>query len=84
MNSDIDDDIKEVLTLLNEKESFDNILIHHNIQLNIIHSQKKLEDIALIIDKEMKKIYNDIDSKLQRKDEEIKIEENIKKGCQLL
>ena len=84
MNDDIDDDIKEVLTLLNEKESFDNILIHHKLQLKINHSQKKLEDIALIIDKEMKKIYNDIDSKLQRKDVEIKIDENIKKGCKLL
>ena len=29
MNADIDDDIKEVLTLLNKKESYDNILIHH-------------------------------------------------------
>ena len=83
-NEDIDDEIKEVLTIINEAKSFDNILIHHKIQLNRTIRQKKLEDIAPIIDKEIKKKYNDIDSKLQIKDEDIKIDENLKKGCQLL
>ena len=84
INSDIDDEIKEVLTLLNEKKSFDNILIHHKVELNISHSQKKLEDIATIIDKEIKKYYTNIDLLLQTKDETFKIDENAQKACKLL
>ena len=39
-NNGIDNEIKQVLTILNEKESFDNILIHHKIDLGIKHQEK--------------------------------------------
>ena len=80
INLDIDNEIKEVLSLLNEKKSYDHILIHHKIKLNIEHNQKTLEDIAFTIDKEIKNIYDRID--LKNKDN--KIEENISKSCKLL
>ena len=82
INFDIDNEIKEVLSLLNEKKSFDHILIHHKIILEIQHNQKKLEDIASVIDKEIKNIYYSIDQNNNK--EENEIEENIKKPCRLL
>ena len=80
INHDIDKEIKEVLTLLNEERSYDHILIHHKIKLDIQHTQKTLEDIALTIDKEFKKIY----SKIEQKNKDNQIEENITKSCKLL
>ena len=78
--------IKKILSILNEKESFDHILIHHKIQLGIEHATKKLEDIAFIIDKEIKNKYTQIDAMIQNKNnnENIKIDENIQKACRLL
>ena len=82
-NNNIDDEIKEVSTLLNEEESFDHILIHHNVNLGINHAEKKLEDIASFIDKEIKKNYLKINGQLQV-EENVKIDEKIRKGCELL
>ena len=82
INFDIDNEIKEVLSLLDEKKSFDHILIHHKIILEIQHNQKKLEDIASVIDKEIKNIYYSIDQNNNK--EENEIDENIKKPCRLL
>ena len=87
INAGIDDEIKEVLTQLSPEKSFDNILIHHKIILNtnFSHSQKKLEDISSIIDKEVKTIYSKIDLSLQtNKEEDFKIDENIQKTFKLL
>ena len=81
-NYDIDNEIKDVLSLLNEKKSYDHILIHHKIKLEFQHNQKKLEDIALVIDKEIKYIYNEINQK--NIEDENNIDENIKKSCKLL
>ena len=84
-NTDIDDEIKEILSILNEEKNFDDILIHHKIQLNIPHSNKKLEDIALVVDREIKTKYNKIDLMIQNSEEEnVKINENFKKACNLL
>ena len=83
-NKDIDEKIKEVLNYLDENLSFDHILIHHKLKLNIIHSQKRLEDIANVIDKEIKKNYDKIDKMIQKDKENVKIEENFQKSCQLL
>ena len=82
INYDIDNEIKEVLSLLNEQKSFGHILIHHKIKLDIQHNQKKLEDIAYVIDKEIKYVYNKIDK--NNNNDENKIDENIKKSCKLL
>ena len=84
-NKNIDDDIKKVLSFLNEEKSFENILIHNKIHISISYSYKTIEDIASIIDKEIKEKYEKIDLEIQKsKEEEVKIDENIKKACQLL
>ena len=83
-NKDIDNEIKDVLTNINEKLSYDNILIHHKVNLTINHSEKKLEDIASIIDKEIEKNYSIIDKKIQTDKENVKIEEKFQKAIQLL
>ena len=80
INLDIDDEIKEVLSLINEEKSFDHILLHHKVKLDIQHNQKKLEDIICINDKEIKYIYNQIDQKNKNNE----INDNFKKACKLL
>ena len=85
-NKDIDNEIKDVLKILNESLSFDHILIHHKIT-EIKHSEKTLENIAVVIDKEISKKYNQIDKMIQDSNNEIekvKIDENFKKACELL
>ena len=83
-NADIDNDIRNILSILDEKESFDNILIHHKINLSIKHQQKTLEDIAKVIDKEIKRKYNKIDSMIESQQKDIKIDDNIKNACNKL
>ena len=87
INIGIDDEIKEILTQLNPEKSFDKILIHHKFKLNdnFNHSQKKLEDIASVLDKEVQNIYSKIDLSIQtNKEEDFKIYENIQKTFRLL
>ena len=87
MNKDIDNEIKKVLKILNEKICFDHILIHHKIKLNNNHSEKTLEDIATVIDKEISKKYTQIDKMIQdanNKLESVKIDDNVKNSCELL
>ena len=55
-------------------------MIHQKVKLEIQHNQKKLEDIAFVIDKEFKNIYNKIDLK----GNDTEISENIKQACKLL
>ena len=80
INFDIDNEIKEVLSLINEQKSFEHILVHRKVKLDIKHNQKSLEDIALVIDKEIKTYYLRIDQNIN----EIEIDENLKKSCKLL
>ena len=86
MNKDIDNEIKNVLKILNERSCFYHILIHHKIKLNNNHSEKTLEDIATVIDKEISKKYTQIDKMIQdanNKLESVKIDENVKNSCEL-
>ena len=82
-NNGIDDELIKVLSILNEKESFEHKLINHKIVLNKSHSSKSLEDIASVIDKEIKKQYSQIDSIIQN-NKEVKINTNLKQACHLL
>ena len=81
-NSDIDEDILEILEILNEKISFEHILRHNGIILDKNHEKKTLKDIALVIDKEIKKRYDKIDEDDQKY--EILDDDKFRKGCQLL
>ena len=82
-NNNIDEELIKILSLLNEKESFEHKLIHQKINLNKSHAQKSLEDIATVIDKEIKTQYTKIDIIIQSK-EEVKIDDNLKQACGLL
>ena len=83
INTDIDDEMIKILSLLNEKKSFEYILIHPKIKLTTSHSHKCLKDIALVIDKEVKNNYEEID-KMYQNEKEVKINENVKKAFQIL
>ena len=72
------------MELIDENLSFDHILIHHKVNLDINHSEKKLEDIANIIDKEIEKRYYKIDKMIQTEKGNVEIDENFQKACQLL
>ena len=55
VNKDIDEEIKDIYSYLDEKNYFKTILIPKSINLSIKHQEKCLSDIALVIDKEIKK-----------------------------
>ena len=83
-NKDIDKEIRLILTYLNEYNIFDDILIYYKIKLGIKHQQKSLEDIALEVDKEIKKKFTKIDNLIEIQKKEVKIDENFKIACNQL
>ena len=60
-NKEIDEDIRHILSTLDKQKSYDNILIHHGIELSR-HSEKTLEDISKEIDEIIKIKYQLIDN----------------------
>ena len=83
-NLDIDNEIRDILTILDEKNSFDDSLINQKIILSIKHQQKTLEDIAIVIDKDIKRKFIKIDSMIESQQKDIKIEDNVKNACKKL
>ena len=84
-NKDIDTEIRNILTYLNENNRYDDILIYYKIELDFKHQQKSLEDIAIEVDKEIKKKFTKIDSLLEiKKNSVVEIDENFKIACKKL
>ena len=83
-NKDIDKEIRVILSNLNEFNKFDDILIYYKIKLDIKHQQKSLEDIAIELDKEIKKKFTKIDSLLEIQKKDIQIVERFKITCEKL
>ena len=69
---------------MNKDERFSYYLIHPNIELHKDHNKKEIKDIAIEIDKEIKKKYSAIDLQIQTDKNNVKIESYIKDACQLL
>ena len=82
-NKDIDNDIKNILSYLDKNNKFQEILIYQKIKLSINHQQKSLEDIALEIDKLIKKKFTQIDNFFEVQ-KELNIEDNFKIACKKL
>ena len=81
INKDIDDEIKNIYSYLDKKNYFKTILIPKSINLTVKHQEKCLQDIALIIDREIKNKYVKIDALIETRAKEVKIDENLKKAC---
>ena len=84
VNKDIDEEIKDIYSYLDEKNYFKTILIPKSINLSIKHQEKCLSDIALVIDKEIKKRFTKIDALIEIKSKENKIDNNFKICCKKL
>ena len=81
INKNIDDEIKNIYSYLDKTNHFKTILIPKSINLTVKHQEKCLQDIALVIDREIKKKFAKIDNLLETQSKEVKIEENFKTAC---
>ena len=81
VTEDIDNDLKEALRLLNENEDYSKFLLNSKINKNIFEFPKKeIKDIAIQIDKNIKKQYKMY--KNDRNNEFFNID-NFKKACEM-
>ena len=81
INKDIDEEIKEIYSYLDKDNYFKRVLIPKKIKLHRAHQEKCLKDIALKIDREIKRIFLKIDALIEMKEKNIKIDENFRIAC---
>ena len=82
VSNDIDNDLKEALRLLNKKEDFSNFLLNPKIdRSNWDFPIKYVKDIAIIIDKNIKKNFKMFKNDKYNSDFN---EDNFKKACNII
>ena len=83
-DKEIDKDIRDILSTLDEQQSYDNLLIHKEIDLSKHHKEKTLEDIAKVIDTIIKEKYKSIDFMIENSINSQQNSDNVKNACKKL